>query len=103
MAGRTIIWTAKAKRDFTSTLKFYNQRNRNSDYSRKIKSGVVDLVSKLKEHIYLGRPTDIKSIRILVKGYFTIYYEIKELEILILAIWDSRRNPEELNKFIPKN
>jgi len=100
MARRKIIWTAKAKNEFKATLKFYNKRNGNRDYSRRIKSETVELIGKLKPHIYLGRPTDMKNVRILVKGHFTIYYEIKQFEILILVIWDSRRNPEELETFL---
>ncbi|MGV3587271.1 MAG: type II toxin-antitoxin system RelE/ParE family toxin [Adhaeribacter sp.] len=62
---------------------------------------IFQIIEKLQNNIFLGRQTSDANVRILIKGTFSIFYEIKEKEILILVVWDSRRNPDELEKYIP--
>jgi len=47
-------------------------------------------------HPTLGKPTNKPKVRVkIVRDYFLIY-EIQEDTIVLLTIWDTRRNPEKL-------
>jgi len=101
MAKKRIIWTKEAKLDFKATLQYYTERNGTSDYSLKLADEIFQIIEKLQNNFFLGRQTSDAHVRVLVKGTFSIFYEIKEKEILILVVWDSRRNPDELEKYVP--
>jgi len=101
MAKKLIIWTKEARLDFKATLQFYNERNGSNDYSRKLAGEIFQIIEKLHNNFFLGKQTSDTDVRVLIKGTFSIFYEIKETEILILVVWDTRRNPGELKKYVP--
>jgi hypothetical protein len=43
----------------------------------------------------LGTPTDYDSVRVLITGDYQIIYEVFDQIILIIMIWDCRRDPED--------
>jgi plasmid stabilization system protein ParE len=46
----------------------------------------------------MGRKFDGKEERFIVKDYYLIFYKVDKItDIEILHIWDSRRNPHDLN------
>ncbi|MBF9255138.1 type II toxin-antitoxin system RelE/ParE family toxin [Pontibacter sp. 172403-2] len=100
MAKKRIVWSKEARLDFKATLEFYNERNGSSTYSRKLADEIVNIIEKLQINNFLGSKTSEPQVRVLVKGTFSIFYELKEEEILILVIWDTRRNPDELEKYL---
>lgn len=101
MAQRKIIWSEEAHYDFLSTLNFYAERNGNKIYSEELAEKIQETTKRIKEHPFIGRPTKNVKIRILKKENFQIYYELKEENIIILIVWDTLRNPEELKKYLP--
>jgi len=101
MAKKRIAWTKEARADFRATLEFYNDRNGSSTYSRKLAEQVFKAIEKLQDNNHLGIRTSDPEVRVLIKGAFSIFYELKEDMILVLIIWDSRRNPDELRKYLP--
>jgi len=101
MAKKRIIWTKEARIDFKITLQFYTERNGSSDYSRKLADEIFQIIEKLQNNFFLSRQTSDSDVRVLIKEAFSIFYEIKENKILILVVWDSRRNPDELKKYVP--
>ena len=100
MAKKRIVWAKEAKADFKATLQFYTERNGSSDYSRKLADEILALIDKLPANNFLGRETSAHNVRLLVKGMYSIFYELKENEIVILMVWDGRRNPDELADYI---
>lgn len=101
MAKKRIVWSKEARLDFKATLEFYNERNRSSTYSRKLANEIFNIIEKLQTNIFLGLKTSDPQVRVLHKGTFSIFYELKEEEIVVLMIWDSSRNPDELKKYLP--
>lgn len=101
MAKKRIVWSKEARSDFKATLEFYNKRNGSSTYSQKLANQIFTAIEKLQINNYLGIKTSDIEIRVLIKGTFYIFYELKEEEILVLIIWDSRRDPDELKKYLP--
>jgi plasmid stabilization system protein ParE len=101
MAKKRIVWSKEARLDFKATLEFYNERNGSNTYSRKLADQIFNIIEKLQSNNFLGIKTSDAEVRVLIKGTFSIFYEVKEEEILVLIIWDSRRNPDELKKYLP--
>ena len=79
MAKRKIIWSSRAKLDLIAILVFYYQRNGTKTYSRKLNSTLCNSIKLLEKHADIGVHTDIPNVRNLIKGNYTIFYEIKSL------------------------
>ncbi len=45
----------------------------------------------------IGLNTDIRNVRNLIEGDFSIFYKIKPATIEVITIWDNRQNPDDLN------
>jgi len=87
---RRIVWSEHAEKIFFKILEFYFIRNKSKIYSKKLNSEIKKLIKFLEKQPFLGRKTDEPKIRVLTKGNYKIFYEIKPEEIFILLIWDTR-------------
>jgi hypothetical protein len=52
----------------------------------------------LKSEVYLGKPTDFKNVRVSLVNHYSLFYKVETKVIIIVGIWDNRRNPEDLRK-----
>lgn len=96
MAQREIVWTRTADLQFASILEYWANRNKSSIYSKKL----IGLVSRRTKQISLEpfsyQLTDIKDIRIASLEVFSIFYRVTDTQIIIVAFWDNRQDPEKL-------
>ena len=99
--AQKIIWSKEAQEDFLATLAFYAERNGSKMYSEKLAGEIQDAIARLESHPELGRPVLDDSIRMIRRGNFQIYYELQHEKIVILVVWNVRRNPDELKKYLP--
>jgi len=99
MAGR-IIWTLKAEKDLLGILEYWVDRTQSFTYSKKLNKLFKENIKLLSQYPHIGRITDDNNIRIKIIGNYLLFYEVIEIHIIILKIWDSRQNPKslELNK-----
>ena len=98
MVRLKLRWTEAALAEFGRMLTYYNVRNGNSKYSRTIVRMVNDslkLVTKFPQMYRLVDAEEIQDIRMFHCEYSPIYYRIKDSEILVEAVFDTRRNPED--------
>ena len=77
-------------------LDFYAQRNGNKTYSIKLYKKFVKELKLLKKQPEIGILTDLDSVRCLVVDDFILFYEINEPTLIVLRVWDSRQNPDNL-------
>lgn len=96
MVKRKIEWLAEAKFDLKDILDFYIERNGSAVYSKKLYSRLSNSIQLLAKNPFLGIKTDFDNVRSLIKDDYQIIYEIFERKILILIIWDCRRNPDDI-------
>jgi toxin YoeB len=99
--AQKIIWSKEAQDDFLATLAYYAKRNGSKTYSEKLARQIQEVTGKLLEFPKLGRPTDDEQLRILGHDNYQIYYELRPQGIVLLVVWDMRRNPQELKKYLP--
>lgn len=96
MVKRKIIWSPRAKLDLVSILDFYITRNGTKTYSLKLNAAIRSSIRLLEKHPEIGVKVDIKNLRNLIQGDFSIFYEIKSDTIEIITVWDSRQDPDKL-------
>ena len=94
---KKIKWSPDAKSDIFHILDFYYQRNGNSAYSQRLYTRLQKDINLLKTQSFLGKPTDYNKIRVMIVSEYYIFYEVLSDHIYILKVWDSRRNPDDLN------
>lgn len=89
-----IEWSPESKADLFNILQFYIDQNKSSTYSKKLNAKIRENLNLLKSNPEMGKQTDIASVRNLITNHYEIIYELIENVVLIVMIWDSRRNPE---------
>ena len=95
MVKRKIEWLAEAKLDLKDILDFYIERNGSAVYSKKLSSRFTNSIQLLAKNPLIGIKTGFDNVRSLIKDDYQIIYEIFDISILILIIWDCRRNPDD--------
>ncbi len=96
MAKRKIIWSVPAKCDLLEILTFYFSRNGTKIFSRKLNLSLRKTIKLLEKNPDIGIQTNHQNIRNLVHDNYYIIYKVNPDTIEILAIWDSRQNPDDL-------
>lgn len=91
-----IVWSRRAQNDRKQILNYWNQRNKSTAYSKKLNKLFNEAVKIILDFPGIGKPTEDPGVRIKIVRDYLIFYEPTETQILILTIWDSRRNPDEL-------
>jgi len=95
MVKYKVKWSVQARFDLIDILKFYLERNGNAVYSRKLNSIIKTGASQILKNPYIGIQTDKDSVRSLITIDYQIIYEIIGNQILIVMVWDCRRNPDD--------
>ena len=91
-------WSIEARLDLLDILDFYTQRNGNAVYSKKLFSKINKSIGLIIRNPPVGFQTNIESVRALVTGDYQLIYEVANTSILIVMVWDCKRNP--LDKLI---
>lgn len=95
MANLKIEWSQSAKSDLINILEFYIERNGSAIYSKKLNSKINRSIRYISRNPIIGTQTDFKSVRALITGDYQIIYEIFDQLVLIIMVWDCRRDPED--------
>ena len=96
MARREIVWSKNAEGHLKDVLDFYTQRNKNPTYSRTLYRLFKKELRTVLKKPEIGKKTKIDSIRGLIVKDYIIFYEIFEVSIVVLKVWDCRQNPKKL-------
>ncbi|SKB59804.1 toxin YoeB [Salegentibacter holothuriorum] len=100
--AKKVIWSLRAQNDRKEILEYWIKRNKSKVYSRKLAKLFRQAEKLITNYPEIGKPTDSKNVRIKVVRDYLLIYEIKKNQIFILTIWDSRQNPEKLEKQLEK-
>ena len=95
MAKFKIEWSVDARLDLLDILEFYFKQNGTATYSIKLNSEINKSIRLLSKNPTLGILTNYDSVRTFIKGDYQIIYEIFDQLILIVMIWDCRRDPND--------
>lgn len=95
-----ILWTEQALQQLEEILEYFIVRNNSDIYSKKLKNLIAQKLLRLTKNPFSGIPTSEEKYRIIVVENYLVYYTINPL--IVVLIWDGRRNPEELQDEIAK-
>lgn len=95
MAKYKIEWSVEARLDLIDILEFYIGRNKSAVYSNKLNSKITKSLKLISQNPLIGIKSGIESVRALITGDYQIIYEIIENLIIVVMIWDCRRDPDD--------
>lgn len=93
---KRIIWTKPALDDKLKILTYWNNRNKSNVYSRNLDGLFKDITKLIRDNPGLGRETENRQVKNIIVREYLMFYEPTENSIVILHIWDNRRNPNQL-------
>ncbi len=97
---RKIIWTVLAKESRRDILSYWKTKNGSSTYSKKLNQQFRECILHLTRFPNLGKTSGFNEIGYLIVDAYKIYYKVKPNNIVILLIWDGRRNPDDLKRVL---
>jgi len=101
--AKKLVWSYRAQSDRKEIFQYWNKRNKSKTYSRKLNALFNEAAVLIAKYPELGTLTDEGRIRVkVVNDYLMFYEEFEKEKILILTIWDSRRDPDELERSLRK-
>lgn len=96
MASKKIRWTLQALQDKFEILDYRIERNKSKAYSEKLDRLIGDAIMQIAEFPDQGKKTDYKDVRVKLVRTYLICYLIEKYELVLIRIWDSRRDPEKI-------
>ena len=97
MAGKRLNWSARAKHELHEILRFYRLRNGNNEYSRKLSKEFRLAKKRIEKEEFIGQRFEDTDLRfVVVLNTYQMFYRIGWKRNTVVAIWDGRRNPDDL-------
>lgn len=100
MVELTLFWSETALSQRNETFKYWNNRNKSNQYSKRLSLLIKERTTLLLSNPDSGRIVDVENVRTISVEYFSLFYEIHEDKIVIISFWDNRRDPKELLKIL---
>lgn len=91
-----IEWTKIAEYQLTDILEYWDRRNLSRSYSSKLSKEVIKQVDFISLNPLSSQQLFSSKIRTSSLGNYSLFFEIKEDSIQILAFWDNRQDPKKL-------
>lgn len=95
--AKKIIWTQKAQAERKEILEYWKNRNKSTVFSIKLNKLFIEHLRKIALRPNTGRNTDIKNVKVKIIRDYLLFYEVIADEIIVLCIWDGRRDPDKLH------
>lgn len=91
---KKIDWSINALLKKKSIFEYWNDRNKSIAYSKKLDLLFFETLERVSQFTQASIPTKSENIRaVLVRDYY-LFFEITDLNIKVLEIWDTRQNPQ---------
>lgn len=91
-----IVWTEKANIERQYILEFWAKNNQSKVYSLKLNKLFISAIRDLSKKTNIGRKTAFENVRVKIVREYLIFYEIIKKEVVILSVWDGRRDTKNL-------
>ena len=100
MDEKKIIWTIKASIQLISVMDYYADRNKSDFYSLKLEQEIKSKLLNLDFSIALPKKTSLENVYYFTHKHISILFSFEDLNIIVLMVWDDRRNPNSLSQFL---
>ena len=91
-----IVWTEKANIERLRILQFWIDNNKSSVFSLKLDKLFISAIRDLSKKPTIGRKTEFENVRVKIVREYLIFYEIIRQDLVILSVWDGRRDKKNL-------
>ena len=96
MDEREIIWTPRALSNKLDIYDYWYERNQSFAYPQKLELLFNTALKQKAKEPESGRPFNLKrKIRYYSIRNYRLYYSYSPDHLVVLSIWDSRRNPTQ--------
>lgn len=73
-------------------LEYWIKRNKSKIYSRKLNKLIIAALRDVCKSPFIGRKTELPNTRVKIVREYLIFYEISTVSIIVLSVWDGRRD-----------
>jgi toxin YoeB len=91
-----IVWTEKANIERLRILQFWIDNNKSRVFSLKLDKLFISAIRDLSKKPTIGRKTEFENVRVKIVREYLIFYEIVRHDLVILSVWDGRRDKKIL-------
>jgi len=102
MDGLKVFWTRIALNQRNSIFKYWNKRNGNSEFSKKLNISIKQRIEILRAQPLSGVETEVYGVRSVAMRHYSIFYALSKNKLFIVSFWDNRQDPETLLKLLKK-
>ena len=97
MAGpKHVVWAPTAWDDLREILNYWRKRTRSIVYPRKLRNELMIRAKLLSDNSEQGKESErFPPFRYVVHGAYAMYYRDLPEDIVIVHIWDQRRDPSK--------
>jgi plasmid stabilization system protein ParE len=95
-----IFWTDTAKRQRDHIFEYWNERNKSTNYSKKLNLSLEERTQLLKTQPEMGKKSEFENTRMISMGHYSILYKFILSKIIITGFWDNREDPKKLLNFL---
>ena len=100
MQNKPLVWSERAKKDIRKIKKFFDHRNKSDAYSKRLLTCFEKRAELIQTHPEATTLTDFENVRGAMASNHILYFEILEHHILVLTVWDARRDPNKLEFYL---
>ena len=87
-----IVWTEKANVERQHILQFWVDHNKSKVFSLKLNKLFISSIRDIAKRPNIGRKTEFDNVQVKIVREYLIFYEVIKRDIVILSIWDGRRD-----------
>lgn len=87
-----IVWTEKANIERQHILQFWVDHNKSKTFSLKLNKLFISAIRDIAKKPNIGRKTEFENVRVKIVREYLIFYEVIKKDLVILSIWDGRRD-----------
>lgn len=98
--AKQVIWSNKAKNDLFEILEYWHKRNKSKVYSNKLFLLISEAIEKLTSQQTPRRLTKFDEVYVKIIRDYKIFFKEDNTSLYIITIWDTRQNPEKLEKIL---
>ncbi len=102
MAKLFVRWTETAARERKEILKHWTKRNGSATFAKKLIRLVSRRIAMIQKHPESFKAVDFPNTRESAMGHFSIFYQVRNRQLIITAFWDNRQDPKKLLSVLMK-
>ena len=70
--------------------------NKSKTFSLKLDKLFISSIKDIARRPNIGRKTEFENVQVKIVRSYLIFYEVIKTDLVILSIWDGRRDPQSL-------